>query len=125
MKDLISHFFPPKSLQRQKRYLRRGLLKTRNIKIRYFIFCINYIIEYLKKFPPFGAGQRLPEDKILELVEFSLPEKWQKSLVVQGFDSATHGLTELVEFCESLETAKEIFQTQGVGNHENKKKQAV
>ena len=27
MKDLISHIFPPKALQRQKRYLRREIYK--------------------------------------------------------------------------------------------------
>ena len=39
---------------------------------------IDKMVEYLKKFPPFGAGQGLPEDDILEQVEFSLPKEWQK-----------------------------------------------
>ena len=68
MKDLISHFYPPKALHRQNRYLRRKLYKPRGTKIQYFICRIDDMVEYLKKFPPFGAGQRLPEDDILELV---------------------------------------------------------
>ena len=47
------------------------------------------MVEYLEKFLPFGAGQFLPEDEILELVEFSLPKEWQKEVTIQGFDSAT------------------------------------
>ena len=45
MKDLISHFFPTKLPQLQKRYLRRALYKTRNTKIRYFICCVDYMVE--------------------------------------------------------------------------------
>ena len=83
------------------------------------------MVDYLEKFPPFGAGQCLPEDKILKLVEFSVPKEWQKELIIQGFDSSTQGLTELVELYERLKTAEEIFQTQGEGNHQNKNTQAV
>ena len=60
MKDFICHFFPPKSLQHKKRYLRRGLYKPRDKNIQDFIFQINDMFEYLRKFPPFGAGQLLP-----------------------------------------------------------------
>ena len=77
--------------------------------------------EYFEPPPPFGAGQCLPEDEILELVELSLPKECQKELIIQGFESATQGLTELVDFCECLKTAEEIFQTKCEGNHQNKK----
>ena len=75
MKDLISHFYPHKARQSQKRYLRRGVLKTRDTKIRDFICHIDEMVEYLEKFPLFGAGQHLPEYDILELSEFSLPKE--------------------------------------------------
>ena len=79
------------------------------------------MVEYLDKFPHFIARQHLPEDKILELVEFSLPKECQKELLIQGFDSTTQGLMELVNFCKRLKTAEEVFQTQGEVNHQNKK----
>ena len=78
MKYLISHFFPPKAFQLQKRYLRRGLYKPCDTKIQYLICWIDDMVEYLEKFPPFGAVQLLPEDNILELVEFLLPKEWHK-----------------------------------------------
>ena len=81
------------------------------------------MVEYLENFPLFGAGQRLTDDKILELVVLSLPKEWQKELIIQGFESTTQGLTELVEFCKRLEIDEEIFQNQGEGNRQNKKKQ--
>ena len=63
------NFFPPKVLQRQKKYLGRGMYKPRNANIRYFICPIDNMVKYLEKFPPFGLVQRLPEDDTLKLVE--------------------------------------------------------
>ena len=120
MEDLITDLFPPNALQRQKRYLRRGVYKTHKTKIWEFICRIEKMVDYLKKFPSFGIGQGLLDDEILQLVEFLLPGEWQKELIIKGFDSATQSLTELVELCEILETANEIFHMQGEGRYQNK-----
>ena len=85
------------------------MYKPCNTNIRYFIYRINKVVEYLEKFLPFEVGQRPPEGKILKLVEFSLPKKWQKELIPQGFDSTTQGLMELVELFKHLETAEETI----------------
>ena len=63
------------------------------------------MVEYFNNLSPFEAGQRLPEDDILELVKFSLPKEWQKELTIQRFESETQGLTEIFEFCERLKTS--------------------
>ena len=55
--------------------------------MRYFICPIDKMIKYLEKFPPSRVGKRPTEDEILELIEFSLPEEWQKELIIQGFES--------------------------------------
>ena len=55
MKDLITHVFLSKALQRQKRYLQRDLYKPRNTTIRDFICRIDKMVDYLDNFPPFGA----------------------------------------------------------------------
>ena len=52
---------------------------------------------------------------------FSLPKECHKELIIKELDSSTKGLMEVIEFCERLETAKEIIQTQVKGNHQNKK----
>ena len=102
--------FTKKSLiNSQNRNLRRGLYKTRDTKIRDLICRIDKMVEYLEKFPTFGEGQCLPDNEILKLVEFSLPREWKKELIIQGFDSATQSLTELVEFCKSLDNSEEIL----------------
>ena len=73
MKYFITHFLPPKALKRQKIYLWRGLYNPRNTNIWDFIFRIDDMVEYLDNFLTFGIGQGLPENDILNLVEFSLP----------------------------------------------------
>ena len=84
------------------------------------------MVKYLKKLLPLWAVQPLPKDEIFELVQFSIPKEWEKEIIIQGFDSKTQGLTDIVKSCERLETSKEIFQTQGEVNHQNKKtKQSV
>ena len=72
IKDMIYRFFLPKALHILKRYLQRGLYKPRAINIRELICRIYKMVDYLDKFPLFGARQRLSYNKILELVEFSL-----------------------------------------------------
>ena len=57
-------------------------------------------------------------------MEFSLSREWQKELIIQGFYYIAQGITDIVEICERLETAEEIFQMQGELNHQSKK-QAV
>ena len=121
MKGFINNFFLSKALQRQKRYLQRGLYNPCYKNIRDFIFRIDKIVEYLEKFPPFGVVQCLFYDQILELVEFPIPREWQKELIIQRLDYATQGLTELVKLCERLKTSEENFQMDGEGNQKKTK----
>ena len=65
--------------------------------------------------------QGLPDDYILDLVELFLLREWQKALTFQWFDSTTQGLTDIVEFCEPLDTSKEILHTLVEVQHQNKK----
>ena len=37
------------------------------------------MVHYLKKFTLFGAGEHLPDNEILDLVELSLSKEWQKN----------------------------------------------
>ena len=65
---VVTHFFPPKALQRQKIYLRKGLNNYLNTKIRKFTCTIEEIVNELNKFPSFGTNQGFTKDEILKLV---------------------------------------------------------
>ena len=79
------------------------------------------MVEYMQDFPTYGNNQGLPGDYIIEFMEYSLPCEWQKQLLVQGFDSSTKKLYELIDFCNHMETAEEIYYGNGELTHHDKK----
>lgn len=100
---VTQHVFPQKALQYQRRYMRRYMRKPRDIKTREFYSRVQEINAYLNQFPPFGQTQRLDDDDIIEILEYSVPASWQKDMVYQGFNPSEHTATEFIEFCERLE----------------------
>ena len=57
-------------------------------------------------FPDAGEHPSLPEDELADIVEAGCPNTWQCEELIQGFDTAEHASTELMEFFECLETAE-------------------
>ena len=68
------------------------------------------MLYYLEDLPPFVNSQRLSEDGVIKLLEYSLPDEWQRQMLVQGFKSGSKDLHDLIELCGSLETVEEIYQ---------------
>ena len=67
------------------------------------------MVDYLEYFLPFGWNKGLPKNDILELVDFSLQRKWQNQPLIQGFNTATNILSNIVYFYKNLETIEYIF----------------
>ena len=118
---MATHLLPPKVLQRQIRYLLRGLFKPWEYKIRKFICWVNEMVDYLEDLLPFGRNQGLAEYNILELVEFALLREFQEQLLRQDFYPSSKSLNNIVEFCERLYITEEIFNERGDGSHPPKK----
>ena len=51
--------------------------------------------------PP--APTPLPPDEILDLIEFGIPNSWQKAMILQDFDPLQKSVKEFVSFCERME----------------------
>ena len=90
IQGVMPHFFHPKSLHHQKRYLLWGLFKPYESKVCDFICQLHNIVEYLKHFPLFDMDQVLPYELIIKLVEFAVPYKCHRQLLVQGLDLTTN-----------------------------------
>ena len=102
--------FPQKALQDQKRWMRRFLKKPREMPVREYIARVIEINDYLEEFPPTTVGgdaTKLPEDELLDLLEFGIPIKWQRQMQVQNFVPTAGTLREFQDFCERLEAALE------------------
>ena len=50
---------------------------------------------------------------LLELLQFSLPEKWQVAMILQDFDPVEHSLREFVAFCTRIEMAYDGTSKEG------------
>jgi hypothetical protein len=96
--------------------MRRYMRKPRTMTTREFSARVNELNGYLKHFPPFDQDQELTEEELLDLLEFGVPNAWQKNMVLQWFDPVIHTPSELVAFCECQE-----FTEGNLNNSEDKK----
>ena len=107
LRALRREVFPEDALQQQKRYMRRSLHKPRNMTIRVYVNRVLELNDQLENFPGLNSndnGTKLPEDEVLDLLEFGLPETWQNFMLLQKFDPQVHTINDFVQFCERLET---------------------
>ena len=78
--------------------------------------------KYLESFPPYqGESQSLPKDEVLEHLEFTIPNNWQKQMVLQGFSTMEHSVEEFIEFCERLEFGEEVYDSTHTSQKANTK----
>ena len=110
-----------KALLTQKRYMRRILRKPKDMTTRMYCARFAELNKYLESFPPYREGQSLPDDEVLEHLEFAIPNSWQKQMVLQGFNTLEHTMEEFIEFCERLEFSEDIYDSSHVGQKANTK----
>jgi hypothetical protein len=104
LNSLTTHVFPQRALRIQKRYMRRYMRKPREMKMRHFRSRVVEMNNYLARFPAkFNESQKLDDEELMDLLEFAIPNGWQREMVLQGFDASKASIQELVEFCERLE----------------------
>lgn len=102
MDAVAQNVFPARAVLAQKRFMRRKLRKPAGTGIRDFVARLVEMNNWLPKFP--GADiEKLPDDELAELLEFGVPNSWQKAMVLQNFNPTIHPLADFVEFCERLE----------------------
>ena len=68
--------FLQKALQDQKRWMRRFLKKPRDMPVQDYIAQVIEINDYLAEFPPTivdGNAIKLPDNELLDLLEFGIP----------------------------------------------------
>ena len=106
LNSVTEHIFPARALRVQKRYMRRFLRKPKDMTTRQWISRVTELNNYLESFPPLRAGTaatKLPDDEILEILEFGIPFSWQKQMLLQNFDPIDKSMQEFTNFCDRLE----------------------
>ena len=72
-----------------------------------YIAHVTEINDYLTKFPPVtqgGNATKLPDNKLLDLLELRIIIKWQWQMQVQNLDPMDGTLRNFQDFCKPLES---------------------
>ena len=125
LQDLRTHVFPLRALQNQKRYMRRNMRKPKEMTMREYANRVQELNTALQQFPPFGANQELPDDEVLEILEFGIPRRWKKEMITQNFDPQAHTINDFVQFCERMESTEEYETKQPNAESNNKKRKST
>ena len=105
MKDICQHVFPAKAAQVQKRYLRRYSKMPPGTKTKEFVARIQEMNDYLLLFPDNNGvtPTTLNHEDLMDVLEYSLPERWRQEMIRQNFQPTEETLKSFVEFCTRLE----------------------
>jgi len=108
VQHVTDYVLPKRALRIQKRYLRRICRKPASLRMKEYIARYREINGYLSMFTPDGDDNKLPDDEIMENLEFAIPSKWRSAMIMHGFDPIEHDINGMTEFCERLETTEDI-----------------
>ena len=108
LKAVHDTVFPMQAILTQKRYMQCFLRKPAGTKTAEFIACLCKINAYLPKFPAIGTTEQvsLPDDELLDILEYGIPNMWQLTMILHNFDPLEHLVAEFVLFCEQMEQVK-------------------
>ena len=75
LRAVTKQVFPQQALLKQKRAIRRYMQKPMDVTIRQHVARIVELVNLLPQFPPFGNGQTMDNNEIVEILEFGGVEK--------------------------------------------------
>ena len=123
VQEVTKYFFPEQALIDQKRFLRHYNCKKPSMMVREYVARLQDINQKLNQFPPFAANQAMSDNKLIEILEYSMPHVWNVEMRAHGFVPHTKTLSEVVEFYERteiLEKVRGVNLHQGQGNSKQK-----
>ena len=106
IKDLASYVFKSTDYRDQKTYMRRYMVKPRDLSIRAYVARVRELNSYLAYFPTGNiavAATPLGEDEIKDILFHGIPKSWQQHMLRQGFSYQEEQITSFISFCERLE----------------------
>jgi len=110
LQAVTDYVLPKFALAHQKRYIRRVCHKPADLSIKEYYARLKELNEYLALFNQRGAANKLQDDEIMEHLHFSIPNRWQKEMIMHGFEPIEKSIDDFLEFCERLEVAEQIYE---------------
>lgn len=105
--------FPINAYGLQKQAMRRFMRKPKDMKIRFYVERMLELNKYLVYFPVKvgeAAATPMPDDDIMDILKFGIPNTWQHRMIELGFDAQASTPSEFIELCQRIsygETSQE------------------
>ena len=110
MNSVSNHVFPERAVRTQKRWMRRQLRKPHDLSIREWVARVVELNDQIPNYPhPEGEGpsEKLDDDELMDILEFGVPNSWQKQMILHDFDPVQKSTTEFIQFCERIEKTED------------------
>ena len=95
--------FPFRALEIQKLWMRRKMRKPTEMSFRKMVAAVIRINNSIPYFPGATVADKFSEAEIIELLEWSIPQKWRNKFDLEGYIPSLEMRTKLVEKCEALD----------------------
>lgn len=103
MEAVAETVFPFRALTNQKVWMRRGMKKPKELSFRKTASAVGRLNNALPLFPKATAADKFNNDKIVELLEWSIPQAWRTKFDIAGYVPTEHPKSRLITECEILE----------------------
>ena len=87
--------------------------KPANMGIRQFVAAVSQMNIKLLRFPGATRADLIPADKLVELMEFALPESWRAKFDLAGYIPTDHDKNRLISEGEQIERAAALAKAPG------------
>ena len=103
LEAVTADVFPTNTLAQQKWAMRRLIRKPLNMKVTHLLARLTELNDQLVQYPGATEDSKMSEDELKEIIEFAIPNRWNKQMTLQRFHVYNKNLTEVVEFCKDME----------------------
>jgi hypothetical protein len=105
LKAVTNDVFPHRALLNQVNWMKRRMRKPATMSIRQFVASVTQMNGHLVYFPGATNADLFSPPKLLELLEFSLPDAWRAKFDLAGYIPTDHDKTRLILEGEQIERA--------------------
>ena len=108
--DVSNHIFPECSVRMQKHWMCRQLCKPHDMSIRTYVARVVEINDQIPSYPHLddeGPASKLNKDELMDILEFGIPNSWQKQMILHNFDLIQKLMTEFIQFCKRIKKTED------------------
>ena len=103
LRSMTEELFPERSLQKQRRAMRRYVKKPREMRTSAFYARLLELNEYLPLFPSGDDDSKMSDDELIEILEFALPNTWRMHMTLSRFICSEQSIKSILNHCKEIE----------------------